>query len=283
VDTPHVDAAAAQDRSGEDTFLAEYDPRAFPPFALTVDLNVFTIRDGVLCALLVERAEHPYRGSWALPGGHVGHGVEDADTAATRELQEETGLDWSAVGGHLEQLRTYSDPARDPRIRAGLHVASVAYVALAPTLPDPQPGSDVAKARFWPLEDLDLDAQCAAWVEGRAYAADAPPVAYDHALILSDALERVRAKLEYTTLALQFVTEPFSLADLRRVYGAVWGYLPDLPNFRRKMLGTEDLLRAVRTSDRPATDAGGRPPLLFERGPAQWLTPPLMRSAEEGS
>lgn len=267
-----------EDRPGEDAFLADYDPSAFPPFALTVDLNIFTIRHGVMCALLIERAEHPFKGFWALPGGHVEHGAENADTAATRELNEETGLDWTTVGGHLEQVKTYSDPARDPRIRAGLHVASVAYFALAPDLPDPQAGSDAAKARYWPVEDLDLDAQRAAWLDRQSYTGEAPSLAYDHALILSDALERVRAKLEYTTLALQFVSEPFSLADLRRVYGAVWGHLPDLPNFRRKMLGTEDLLRPVRKSDRPASETGGRPPLLFERGVAQWLTPPLMRT-----
>ena len=59
-------------RPGEDEFLAAYDPTAFPPFALTVDLNIFTIRDGALTVLLVERGDHPFKGYWALPGGHVG-------------------------------------------------------------------------------------------------------------------------------------------------------------------------------------------------------------------
>ena len=267
-------------RPGEDEFLAAYDPTAFPPFALTVDLNIFTIRDGALTVLLVERGDHPFKGYWALPGGHVGHGRESAEQAAVRELSEETGLDWTTVAGHLEQLGTYTEPDRDPRIRAGLHVASVAYVALAPNLPRPTAGTDAARARFWPVEDLDLDAQRAAWLERRPYRADAPVLAYDHALILSHALERVRAKLEYTTLATQFVTEPFTLADLRRVYGAVWGSAPDLANFRRKVLKTSGFVVATSEHRAAASERGGAPQLLYRRGGAQWIDPPFIRERE---
>ena len=264
-------------RPGEAEFLATYDPRAYPAFALTVDLTIFTIRAGVLSALLIQRGNHPYRGFWALPGGHVNHGQENTEQAARRELGEETGIDWSDASGFLEQVATYTDPDRDPRILAGLHVASVAYFALAPDLPDAHAGSDTYEARWWPVDDLDLQTQRAAW-DGRGdYAGEAPHLAYDHALILSDALERVRAKLEYTTLAAQFVQEPFSLAELRRVYQAVWGTAPDLGNFRRKVLSTEGFVVAVEKADRPASEAGGRPPLLYRRGDAQYLYPPMLR------
>ena len=77
-----TDARPGGGRPGEDAFLAAYDPSRFRPFALTVDLNIFTIRDGVLCVLLIERGGHPYLGYWALPGGHVEQGRESADTAA---------------------------------------------------------------------------------------------------------------------------------------------------------------------------------------------------------
>jgi 8-oxo-dGTP diphosphatase len=264
-------------RPGEAEFLASYDPSAYPAFALTVDLTIFTIRGGALCSLLVQRRNHPYQGFWALPGGHVTHGVENAEQAARRELNEETGIDWDDSAGHLEQVATYTDPDRDPRILAGLHVASVAYFALAPDLPDPRPGADASEALWWPVDDLELTAQRAAWDSRADYPGEAPPLAYDHAVILSDALERVRAKLEYTTLAAEFVQEPFSLAELRRVYQAVWGTAPDLGNFRRKVLSTEGFVVAVEKADRPASEAGGRPPLLYRRGGAQWLYPPMLR------
>lgn len=257
--------SGAEQRAGEHEFLHGYDPGEFPPFAVTVDLAVFTIRSGVLTVLLVQRRDHPYRGYWALPGGFV-RARESAEEAAVRELAEETGV--MAFTGHLEQLRTYSDPGRDPRMR----VVSVAHVALAPGLPDPRPGGDAAAARWWPVEDLGLE-------DGGP---DAPPLAFDHAQILTDAVERVRSKLEYTTLATSFVEEPFTLADLRRVYAAIWGKAPDLGNFRRKVLGTEGfVIEAQRSGSAAAGSAGGRPPLMYRRGEAVILYPPMLRPREE--
>jgi 8-oxo-dGTP diphosphatase len=253
------------ERAGEREFLRSYHPGDFPAFAVTVDLAVFTIRAGLLTVLLIQRREHPYRGYWALPGGFV-RADESAGDAAARELTEETAV--TTFTGHLEQLRTYSDPGRDPRMR----VASVAHVALAPGLPDPRPGGDAAAARWWPVEDLSL-------VDGGP---DAPPLAFDHEQILADALERVRSKLEYTTLAASFVAEPFTLADLRRVYAAVWGAAPDLGNFRRKVLGTPGfVVEAQRSAMAAAGPAGGRPPLLYRRGDAVILHPPMLRPPEE--
>ena len=226
-----------------------------PPFAVAVDLAIFTIREGALAALLVERGSEPYAGSWALPGGFV-EPDEDAESAAWRELREETGLDRSA--GHLEQLKTYSAPDRDPRMR----VVSVAHVAFAPDLPEPGAGSDAANARSWAVEDV-LDHEQVT-------------LAFDHGEILADARERIRAKLEYTTLATEFVSEPFTLPDLRRVYTAVWGTPPDLGNFRRKVLGTEGFV--VPTESQGST-GGGRQALLYRRGAAKVIQPPMLRTA----
>jgi 8-oxo-dGTP diphosphatase len=250
-------------RPGEREFLGGYDPASFVPFAVAADLAIFTIRSGLLAVLLVQRRDHPFQDYWALPGGFV-RADESTDQAARRELAEETGV--SSFTGHLEQLRTYSDPGRDPRMR----VVSVAHVALAPNLPDARAGGDAVAARWWPVED----------VAPEDAPADGLPLAFDHARILADALDRVRAKLEYTTLATAFVDEPFTLADLRRVYAAIWGSAPDLGNFRRKVLGTEGfVVEAQRSAVAAAGAAGGRPPLLYRRGCATTLRPPLLRPA----
>jgi 8-oxo-dGTP diphosphatase len=235
----------------ESTFLASYDPHAFPPVAVTVDLVVLTVRDGQLCTLLVRRGTHPYHGQWALPGGFVG-ASENLDTAARRELAEETGLDAHA---HLEQLATYGAPDRDPRMR----VISVAYLALAPNLPRPTPGTDAADARFWPIADLTD--------------AERPALAFDHDRILTDAVDRARAKLEYTSLATTFLDEPFTVADLRRVYEAVWDVELHPANFRRKVLSTPGLV--VPTGEERATGRGWAE--LYTRGTTTHLHPALLR------
>src|ERR671916_1381664 len=175
-------------------------------FAVAVDLVVLTVRDAELCALLVRRDAPPFAGRWGLPGGFV-QPHEDLLDTATRRL----GTDGLALPGHqLEQLASYAAPDRDPRGR----VLTVGHLALVPDLPEP-PGECV-------------------WVP----AAEAGALAFDHAQILADGVERARAKLEYTTLATAFVDEPFTVADLRRVYEAVWDTTLDPANFQRKVLGT---------------------------------------------
>ncbi|NIZ90574.1 NUDIX hydrolase [Kineococcus rubinsiae] len=220
----------------------------FPAFAVTVDLVVLTVRDGGLAVLLVERGEEPFAGRWALPGGFV-RADEDLPEAADRELAEETGLPAGTV--HLEQVATYGAPGRDPRQR----VVTVAYLALAPDLPLPVAGTDAADARWVPL-------------------AEAGPLAFDHARLLAEAVERARAKLEYTPLATAFCPPEFTVAQLRRVYEAVWGRALDARNFHRKVTGAAGFLEPVGATT--ARD-GGRPAQLFRRGPATSLHPPLLR------
>ncbi|SVE36038.1 uncharacterized protein METZ01_LOCUS488892, partial [marine metagenome] len=108
----------------------DYDPHAYPPFAVTVDIVVMTIIENELRVLLIRRAVPPFRDSWALPGGFV-RLDEDLSTAAVRELAEETSIDQES--GHLEQFGTYGRPDRDPRMR----VVSVGYWAIVPDLPTP--------------------------------------------------------------------------------------------------------------------------------------------------
>ncbi|SFJ84234.1 NUDIX domain-containing protein [Cellulomonas sp. KH9] len=229
---------------------AGYDAASYPPFAVTVDLVVLTLRGGALHVLLVERGADPWRGAWALPGGFV-RPDEGLDAAAERELSEETGV--RDVPGHLEQLASYGDPDRDPRMR----VVSVAYLALAPDLPEPHAGSDAARAAWVPVTD-----------------AQRLPLAFDHARVLTDGLERARAKLEYSPLAAAFCGPEFTVADLRRVYEAVWGRALDPRNFHRKVTGVPGLL--VDTG-RTRSEGRGRPATLYRLGDVATLHPPITR------
>jgi len=227
-----------------------YRPEDHPAFAVTVDLVALTVRDDDLHVLLVTRGEEPYRGRLALPGGFV-QIDEDLPDAAVRELAEETRV--RRVSGHLEQLGTYGSPKRDPRMR----VVSVAYLALAPELPDPVAGSDASAARWIP-----------------AQGATSSRLAFDHAKILSDGIERARAKLEYTSLATAFCPPTFTVSHLRRVYEAVWGVGLDPRNFHRKVTGTAGLLEDTGTA---IAEGPGRPATLYRAGTATTLTPPLTR------
>lgn len=246
--------------SDEQVFLEEYDSSEYPPFAVTCDLNIFTVRDGVLKILLIERGDNPFKGSWALPGGFVNIN-ESAEDAAARELFEETGLHVGELDVHLEQLKTYSTPKRDPRMR----VVSVGYVVLSANLPEPKAGDDASDARWWPVEDV---------------LGDNPEItlAFDHKLIVEDALERVRAKLEYTTLAATFVDEPFSLSDLWRVYKAVWGEEPLLANFRRKVLSVNDF---VNPAGEYTSGGVGPRAKLYTRGNTTEIQPAMLRESKQ--
>ncbi|MFJ4849889.1 MULTISPECIES: NUDIX hydrolase [unclassified Streptomyces] len=235
--------------------MPPYDPSAFPPFAVTVDLVVLTVRSNALCALAVRRGEPPYQGRWALPGGFV-RGDEDLAEAAARELEEETGLR-AGKGVHLEQLATYGDPQRDPRMR----VVSVAHLVLAPDLPAPRAGGDARSARWAPVGELLRNGEDGA-------------LAFDHARILGDGVERARSKLEYSALATAFCPPEFTVGELRRVYEVVWGVVLDPRNFHRKVTGTVGFL--VPTGG-TTTRQGGRPAQLFRAGGATILNPPMLR------
>jgi 8-oxo-dGTP diphosphatase len=239
--------------------MPTYDPLDYPPAGITTDLVVLTIRDDRLTVLLVRRGEDPYLGKLALPGGFV-RPDESLDAAARRELHEETGLTLAATEqrdgrrqhAHLEQLKSYGDPGRDPR----LHVVTVAYLALAPRLPVPAAGRDAAFASWLPVS------------------AAGPGLAFDHDLILADGLERARSKLEYTPLATAFCPSEFTVGQLRRVYEIVWDTELDARNFHRKVTGTPGFLVPTGQS---TVGERGRPAQFYRRGRAVSLYPPMLR------
>lgn len=230
-----------------------YDPSAFPPFAVTVDIVVLAVA-AELSVLLIERAAEPFASELALPGGFV-LADEPVAAAARRELQEETGIAEADLAGvHLEQLATFGAPDRDPRMR----VVSVAYLALSPVQPLPVAGSDAAAARWVPVAE-----------------ALAGPLAFDHTEILTAGVERARAKLEYTTLATTLAGPEFTLGELQHVYEATWGCTLERANFRRKVLATPGFV--AKTRRRRMGEAGGAPAAVYRPGRGALLVPPLLR------
>lgn len=144
----------------------------YPVFWVTADMVLVTGPPGDRSVLLIQRGHEPDAGAWAFPGGFVDPDEDLAD-AAVRELAEETGLD-TLDGIEVVQLGAYGAPRRDPRGR----VVSVAYLAEVPRELSARAGDDAAAARWWPVAEL--------------VAPDSPVrFAFDHALILADALRRL--------------------------------------------------------------------------------------------
>ncbi len=180
----------------------------YPHPAVTVDIVLFTIQDDDLKVLLIRRAQEPFEGSWALPGGFVGN-EESLKRAAWRELKEETGVH----AGYLEQLHAFGRPRRDPRER----VITVAYLALFPS--DRlllAAASDAKTAQLYSVRNL-------------------PDLAFDHAIILRRAHERLKEKLDDSVIALQLLPETFTHSELQHVYERILGARLDKRNFRKKI------------------------------------------------
>jgi 8-oxo-dGTP diphosphatase len=180
--------------------------------ALTVDCVIFGFDDGDLKVLLIERDLAPFKGKWALPGGFV-QVDETLDDAARRELAEETGL----ADVFLEQLYTFGGLTRDPRER----VVSVAYFSLVAL-------SDHAIRAA-------SDARNALWFS----VADLPSLAFDHDLIVTTAVQRLRGKVRYQPIGFELLPPRFTLSQLQHLYEAILERSLDKRNFRKKILGMD--------------------------------------------
>jgi 8-oxo-dGTP diphosphatase len=197
---------------------AEEYPKPF----VTVDAVVFSIFDDDLKVLLIKRGRPPFEGRWALPGGFV-EIDETLETAARRELQEETGV----TNVSLEQLYTFGDPGRDPRGRS----ISVVYYTLA--------NAD----RIQP--QADTDAADARWFS----AFHPPPLAFDHRKILCCAVERLRNKTEWTTVGAELLPRRFTLDDLQRVYEIILQRPMDKRYFKKKVLSQGNIVEIGQMRD----------------------------------
>jgi 8-oxo-dGTP diphosphatase len=221
---------------------APYDPSRFPAFAVTVDTVVLTMSDSRLHVLLVRRGVAPFKGMWAIPGGFK-RPNESLDEAAKRELAQETGVDSASL---LTQFGAYGDPGRDPR----MNVVTVAYLAVLRDVGSVVAGTDAEAAALLPVSEA---------LNGKS------DLAFDHAQILRDAVERVRVDLELTGIATAFVGPTFTLAELRAVYEAVWGVHLDGANFRRSVVAEDGWVIPTGRRTRPGS-TGGKPAELYRAG-----------------
>jgi 8-oxo-dGTP diphosphatase len=200
--------------------------------AVTVDVVIFSVRPHDLKALLVRRSAAPFRGRWSLPGG-FGRSNESLDDAARRQLQEETDVH----DVYLEQLYTFGAPRRDPRGR----VISVAYFALVAADVNANAPDEGVEVSWHPVSEL-------------------PELAFDHTEILRYALQRLRYKLEYTSVGFELLPNEFSLTELQTAYEIVLGEKLDKRNFRRRILEAGILAETSRYRE---SEGQGRPARLY--------------------
>lgn len=193
---------------------------SYPRPMVTVDAAVFSVRDGRLHVLLIERRNDPFAGYWALPGGFV-EMDETLEQAVVRELREETGID----GVRLRQFHTFSEVDRDPRGRS----ISTAFLALV--------GGGRLQLK------ADDDAAGVGWLP----VAVLPRLAFDHNLIVEYAVEELRTLLRYSSVALQAMPKRFRLSELQDLYEAILGERLDSRTFRRRIRST-GIVELVSTS-----------------------------------
>lgn len=201
--------------------------------SITVDVVVFTIENNALKVLTIRRAEEPYKGTRALPGGFLLAG-ETTLEAAKRILTNKVGLQ----NIYMEQLYTFDDPKRDPRGP----VLSVAYFALLP------------------LQELRIEFSANAQDPTFLPVKSASKLAFDHNDILNYALERIRGKLEYTNIAISFLPSLFTFSELQNIYETIFAREFDKRNFRKKILRLE----LIKPTTEKVKRGRQRPALLYK-------------------
>lgn len=283
----------------EEEFLADYDISKYDQPSVTVDILLLTISDEEaesyrklpeksLKVLLIKRNEHPFIGKWALPGGFVLID-EDIETAAYRELREETSVD----NVYLEQLYTYGDVNRDPRGR----IISTSYMSLVNADEiKMKAGTDAEDARWfevsYTLKKEEREMNSSGFIENkyieislsnsdivlkttvrisrivkgkrvsykRAIVSN-DQLSFDHGLIIQYGIERLRNKLEYSDIVFHLMPELFTLTDLQKAYEEILGKGLLKANFRRKTS------KMVTETDKSTSDAGHRPSKLYKYNP----------------
>jgi len=224
----------------------------FPKPLTTVDIVVFSARDGALHALLVQRPRdpaEPFPGAWALPGGFVDVGKDrDLEACARRKLREKTGID----AAYLEQLGSWGSADRDPRGWSATHVY---FALMSADDVDPKPGGNAGDTRWHRIDGQRVKER----------------LAFDHADILKAAVIRLRSKVEYTSLPAFLMPQEFTLTELQRVYELLLDRPVEKKSFRTRVLATDlldEVPRQKTGANRPAQMfrlRNRRQPVFFAR------------------
>lgn len=265
--------------NSEEEFLKDYDSSKFEKLSLTTDILIFSVSDGIqenyrklnkkyFSVLLVKRDNYPFKDKWCLPGGFVGID-EDIEDAAKRILKKEANI----KDIYLEQLYTYGDPKRDPRMR----VVSASYMALIDknkltdkisnnaswfnvmVLEDKKyiditldNGNETIKFKIKKtLKEKTTDRYKYEVVENEK-------LAFDHPLVITSGISRLKNKLEYTDVVFNMMPEYFTLGELQQVYEVILGKKLLDPAFRRI------IANKVEKTDKMKTGGGHRPSVLFK-------------------
>lgn len=283
--------------NAERDFLKNYSADIYEKPSATVDMLIFTVGEKektyrelpekTLELLLIKRGGHPFKDQWAIPGGFANID-EDLYSSAKRELMEETNL----KDIYMEQLYTWGDVGRDPRTR----VISTSYMALVPKEKlNFEAGDDAAEARLFSVnlheigrkevkeegritqldteylltlsntdEDISLNVRIMSKKKVLGSSIEETleiihsDLAFDHGKIVYYAINRLRNKVEYTTIAFNLIGETFTIGELQSLYETILDVHYSAPNFRRKML---PMLK--ETDDTQDKNRGHRPAQVY--------------------
>lgn len=263
----------------EEEFLRDYDPNQFDRLSLTTDILIFSVSDEIeknyrklskkyFSILLVKRDTYPFKDKWCLPGGFIKID-EDIEDAATRILEEEANI----KDIYLEQLYTYGSPNRDPRMR----VVSTSYMAL---IDKNRLQNHISKNASWfnvfVLEDKEIinitldngnetiklkvkKIKEEKTIDRYKYEVlENDKLAFDHALVITTGISRLKNKIEYTDIVFNMMPEYFTLGELQQVYEAILGKKLLDPAFRRI------IAKKTEKTDKMKTGGGHRPSVLFK-------------------
>lgn len=210
---------AKKEYQSEAEFLEDYDPKIFDRPSVSVDTVIFTVFDGALQVLLVERANYPCKGQWALVGGFIDlKNDRTLEDTAKRKLMEKTGVKTP----YLEQCFTLGNYNRDPR---GWSVTTVYFALLSHETIKLTQHKGQEKTKWSPIIGEGIE----------------DSLAFDHNEILSGAIARLRNKVLYTSLPAYLMPEKFTLKDLQQVYEIILDQNLETKSFRRR-IGRADIL-----------------------------------------